>query len=226
MYYILFYSFLSNNLFYLFSKLALCCYRKILLIIYSLNLALCLHLAISSFLLFINFFGSGKSKMWIFSSRHRLHLLSKDFGILDLLNMDHCISGFWDLPNYVFRVIRININVRRVMYINLYQAIYIKLLFIQQENINDKKYYIGISSTDFKIRYGNHKFSFSHEHQKNQTALSKHYWGLKVKGLTPEIQWSILRRSSIPKSFDSRCNLCLEEKIHILLFPEPKKIIK
>ena len=86
------------------------------------------------------------------------------------------------------------------------------------------KYYIGVSSTNFKIRYGNHKFSFSHEHQKNQTAQSKHYWGLKNKGLTPDIQWSILKRSSTPKSFDSRCNLCLEEKIHILLFPEPKKI--
>ena len=87
----------------------------------------------------------------------------------------------------------------------VYQAI-----IYPKENINDKKYYI------------NHKFSFSHEHKKNQTALSKHYWGLKDKGLTPEIQWSILRRSSTPKSFDSRCNLCLEEKIHILLFPEPK----
>ena len=102
----------------------------------------------------------------------------------------------------------------------VYQAI-----IYPKENINDKKYYIGVSSTNFKIRYGNHKFSFSQEHQKNQTALSKHYWGLKVKGLTPEIQWSILKRSSTPISFDSRCNLCLEEKIHILLFPEPKKLL-
>ena len=84
----------------------------------------------------------------------------------------------------------------------VYQAI-----IYPKENINDKKYNIGISSTNFKIRYGNHKFSFSHAHQKNQTALSKHYWGLKVKGLTPEIQWSILRRSSTPKSFDSRDSL-------------------
>ena len=61
--------------------------------------------------------------------------------------------------------------------------------------------------------------------KKNQTALSKHYWGLKDKGLTPDIQWSILKRSSTPKSFDSRCNLCFEEKIHILLFPEPKKLL-
>ena len=88
-----------------------------------------------------------------------------------------------------------------------------------KEDISDKKYYIGISSTIWKIRNGNHKFSFSHEHQKNQTALSKHYWGLK------DIQWSILKRSSTPKFFDSRCNLCLEEKIHILLFPEPKILL-
>ena len=62
--------------------------------------------------------------------------------------------------------------------------------------------------------------------KKNQTALSKHYWGLKNKGLTPDIQWSILKRSNTPKSFDSRCNLCFEEKIHILLFPEPKILNK
>ena len=99
MYYVLFHNFLSNNLFYLFSNLTLILkinsmfFFKFWLNIYSLNLALCLHLAISSFLLFNNFFGSGKSKMCIFSSRHRLHLLSKDFGVLDLFNMDHCMSG-------------------------------------------------------------------------------------------------------------------------------------
>ena len=108
---------------------------------------------------------------------------------------------------------------------NLDNVVY-QAIINPKEDISDKKYYIGVSSTSWKIRYGNHKFSFSHEHKKNQTALSKHYWGLKDKGLTPDIQWSKLKRSSTPKSFDSRCNLCLEEKIHILLFPEPIKIIK
>ena len=65
------------------------------------------------------------------------------------------------------------------------------------EDINDRKTYIGISSTKWKIRYNNHKYSFSHEHLKNQTALSKPFWRLKNKGLTPEIQWSILRRSNL-----------------------------
>ena len=73
----------------------------------------------------------------------------------------------------------------------------------------------------WKIRYGNHKYFFSHEHLKHQTALSKPFWGLKNKGLTAEIQWSILKRSNTPKSFDSRCNLCLEEKKH-----RARKIIK
>ena len=52
-----------------------------------------LHLAINSLLLSNNFFGSGKSKMCIFSSKHRLHQLSKDFGVLDLFHMDHWMSG-------------------------------------------------------------------------------------------------------------------------------------
>ena len=105
---------------------------------------------------------------------------------------------------------------------NLDNVVYQSIIY-PKEDINDRKSYIGISSTKWKVRYGNHKFSFTHEHKKNQTALSKHYWGLKNKGLTPDIQWSILKRSNTPKSFDSRCNLCLEEKMHILLFPEPKR---
>ena len=80
----LFHNFLSNILFYLFiyinSQLNSMLFLKkfLKLIIYILNLALCLHLAFNSLLLFNNFFGSGKSKMCIFSSKHRLHLLSKD----------------------------------------------------------------------------------------------------------------------------------------------------
>ena len=86
MYYMVFHNFLSNNLFYLFSKLtlilkinALLFLKKLWLIIYCLNLALCLHLAISSFLLFNNFFGSGKSKMWIFFFKTQIALTIERF---------------------------------------------------------------------------------------------------------------------------------------------------
>ena len=73
-----------------------------------------------------------------------------------------------------------------------------------KENIMDRKTYIGISSTKWKIRCANHKYSFSHEHLKHQRALSKEFWSLKNKGLTPEIQWSILKKSDTRKCFDGR----------------------
>ena len=84
---------------------------------------------------------------------------------------------------------------------------------------------ISISSTKLKSRYANHKFSFSHEHLKNQTALSKQFWSLKNKDLTPEIQWFILKKSNTQKFFDSRCNLCLEEQIQIMIYPDPDKLL-
>ena len=92
------------------------------------------------------------------------------------------------------------------------------------KNVKDKKTYIGISSTKWKIRYANHKFSFSNENMKHQTTLSKHFWSLKNKGLTPEIQWFI-KKSNTPKCFDSRCNLWLEEKIQIMIYTDPKKLL-
>ena len=76
---------------------------------------------------------------------------------------------------------------------NLDNVVYQGIIYLK-ENVKDRKTYIGIFSTKWKSRYANHKFSFSHEHLKNQTALSKQFWSLKNKGLTPEIQWSILKK--------------------------------
>ena len=92
-------------------------------------------------------------------------------------------------------------------------------------NVKNTKAYIGISSTKWKLRFNNHNHSFPHEHLKNQTALSKQFWNLKNKVLTPEIQCSILKKSNTPKCFDSRCNICLEEKIQIMLYPDPEKLL-
>ena len=55
-----------------------------------------------------------------------------------------------------------------------------------KENVKDRKIYIGISSTKWKYRYANHKFAFSHEHLKNQTALSKHFGVWKIKVWPPD----------------------------------------
>ena len=70
-----------------------------------------------------------------------------------------------------------------------------------KENITDKKTYIGLASTKWKERYSNYKFTFSHEHLKHHTALSKQFWWLKNKGLTPEIEWSILKKIKYSKYF-------------------------
>ena len=52
----------------------------------------------------------------------------------------------------------------------------------------------------WKERYFNYRFTFSHEHLKHHTALSKQFWCLKNKGLTPEIEWSILKKSNTPNN--------------------------
>ena len=40
-----------------------------------------------------------------------------------------------------------------------------------------------------------------------------------------DTEWSILKKSNTPNSFDDRCNLCLEEKIHILTHKCPDKLL-
>ena len=101
---------------------------------------------------------------------------------------------------------------------NLENVVYQGIIFPKEKV---QKTYIGISSTKWKLRFNNHNYSISHEHLKNQTALSKYFWKLKNKDLTLDIQWSILKRSNTPNCFDSRCNLCQDEKIQIMLYPDP-----
>ena len=64
-----------------------------LILVYSLNFVLCLHLAINSHLLFNNFSGNLYVIICIFSSKHKLHLPSKLFGVFDFFKIDHSISG-------------------------------------------------------------------------------------------------------------------------------------
>ena len=56
-------------------------------------------------------------------------------------------------------------------------------------------------------------------------ALSKHFWKLKNRSLTPKIQWKTLKRSTTPRCFDGRCNLSREEKIQIMLYFHPVNLL-
>ena len=62
-------------------------------IVYSLNFVLCLHIAINSLLLFNNFSGNLYVIICIYSSKHKLHLPSKLFGVFDFFKIGHSISG-------------------------------------------------------------------------------------------------------------------------------------
>ena len=82
-----------------------------------------------------------------------------------------------------------------------------------KEIVKDKKEtYIGISSTKWKSRYANQWIFFLPWISEKPNSPIWTFWSLKNKGLTPKIQWSISKKSNTPKCFDSRCNLCLEEK--------------
>ena len=57
-----------------------------------------------------------------------------------------------------------------------------------------EKVYLGVSETTFKVRYGNHKKSFTKQRHKNDTELSKEYWKVKQQNGIPRIKWKVLQK--------------------------------
>ena len=61
---------------------------------------------------------------------------------------------------------------------------------VYQANVNanipgyKEKVYLGVSETTFKVRYGNHKKSFTKQRHKRDTKLSKEYWKVKQQNET------------------------------------------
>ena len=88
---------------------------------------------------------------------------------------------------------------------------------VKTKDNNDIKTYIGMTATTFKERYRNHKKSFNDIKYENETELSKHVWKLKLNREQFNIKWSILSRASSIKAGGNSCNLCLEEKLQILV---------
>ena len=80
----------------------------------------------------------------------------------------------------------------------------------------DVKNYIGLTDNSFKVRYTNHKSSFTHRGQINSTQLSKHIWKIKDNNMPYNINWSILSRAPSYSNTSNRCQLCLTEKLHII----------
>ena len=79
----------------------------------------------------------------------------------------------------------------------------------------DKKQYIGCAQ-DFKKRYYGHTESFRNEANKAKTTLSNHVWDQNLAP-EPKIKWSILAKAPSYQKGNRYCDLCLTEKLHILM---------
>ena len=78
-----------------------------------------------------------------------------------------------------------------------------------------EKIYAGVSEPAFRSRYGNHKTSFNVRKYENSSELSKEFWKLKDKGVTPHINWRIIKHCAAYNPVAKRCILCLSEKLYI-----------
>ena len=96
--------------------------------------------------------------------------------------------------------------------------VYQECIYPMEHNNDGERVYIGISAGNWKQRLYNHRHSFFNPRLRNQTALSKYFWNVKDQGRTPQVKWKIVKQSSTAKSFNRRCNLCIDEKISIINF--------
>ena len=76
--------------------------------------------------------------------------------------------------------------------------------------------YVGLCSGEFKKRYYNHTKSFKNKKYQKETELSKYIWDLKTENSDFSIKWDILKKSNTGKRKSGMCNLCMEEKLHII----------
>ena len=83
------------------------------------------------------------------------------------------------------------------------------------------KEYIGISATEFKLRYANHKQSFNNISKRDATSLSQYVWELKERNITYNIKWKIMAKCQPYVCGAKQCNLCIAEKYAILM-SDPK----
>jgi hypothetical protein len=85
---------------------------------------------------------------------------------------------------------------------------------VQTENTT--KFYIGLSSTEFKQRWSNHTNSFKDAKKRNATALASHIWNLKESNTKFNLSYRIIARANTPKNDSNTCRLCLREAAEII----------
>ena len=80
--------------------------------------------------------------------------------------------------------------------------------------------YVGISESQWKLRYNNHTQSFRHASKKTASMLSRYIWKLKDKKINYRIKWKILAKAKAFSPSSRCCRLCLKEKYFLMHKPE------
>ena len=96
------------------------------------------------------------------------------------------------------------------------KAIVYKASISTDSNDPPKSYY-KCCETEFRSHFYDHRQTFKNKQKRYTTKLSKAFWEAIDNGRQPHVEWSISGRSSTYQPGAARCNLCLEEKLAILL---------
>ena len=89
---------------------------------------------------------------------------------------------------------------------------------------NKVKTYYGLTELTFKERWNGHQSSFRDPEQQHSTSLSTYVSKCRSGGHEPEITWSIKARAHPMSSGGRQCDLCLMEKLTILM-ADPKSTL-
>ena len=102
---------------------------------------------------------------------------------------------------------------------------YTKQVLQQRKKIQKQKIYYGVCEAAFKLRYANHKKTFSNIKYQTDTELSNEYWNIISAKKNLE---HILGNFGNPQIIQSskRCLLCLNEKLAIALHKDDNMLNK
>ena len=86
--------------------------------------------------------------------------------------------------------------------------------------------YVGLTSTEFKDRFRNHKTSINNRNHRKATTLSVKIWELKDENIPFDLSWKIIGRAHPFSPVTGVCNLCTLEKFIILTKPQQSTLNK
>ena len=91
--------------------------------------------------------------------------------------------------------------------------------------------YVGMTQTEVRSRIRRHRHSFKSEYKQHETTLSNYIWSKRLNRnddgeiTEPEIEWDILKKCNLYKPGQKNCDLCLSEKMYIILNQKSPKCI-